>query len=69
MDTRGFDPSTRQDGRRTITWRPTDTGIAVIAASICTAVVGSRIVYGLYTLDLVYHPNLRWVYGLVRDWL
>lgn len=69
MDTRGFDPSARQEGRRTLTWRGSDTGIATLAASICASVVGSRIAYALYTLDLAYHPKLRWVYGLVRDWL
>lgn len=69
MDTRGFDPSAKRSGRQTITWTGLDTSIAVIASGTCLAIVGSRVVYGLYTLDLVYHPSLRQLYGLVRDWL
>ena len=69
MDTRGFDPTAKQMGRRTIHWQTSDTALALLAAGLCSAVVGSRVTYWLYTLDLAYHPRLRWVYGLVRDWL
>jgi energy-coupling factor transport system permease protein len=69
MDTRGFDPSARRDGRGKLTWRSTDTFIALTAATVCVCVVASRVAYVLYTLDLAYHPSLRWVYGLVRTWL
>ena len=69
MDVRGFDPSIARTGRGALAWRMSDTCIAVVAATACVAVISVRLTYLLYTLDVAYHPNLRWVYGLARDWL
>jgi hypothetical protein len=41
----------------------------LLASGIAFAALGARLVFVLYATDVVYFPELRSVYGFVRDWL
>ena len=69
MDMRGFDPSNNTRPRRALKWSALDSAVFVAASAACSALVAARVAYTLYTLDVAYHPSLRWVYTLVREWL
>jgi len=69
MHIRGFDPSTPRQSRRPLTWQGSDTVILLASGGLCSALVSAKILFGLYSLDIFYHPGLRGLYGWCRNWL
>jgi energy-coupling factor transporter transmembrane protein EcfT len=69
LDARGFSPTTPRAVRRPLHMRSEEIGGLLAFAALVLGVVSARVLYGLYVVDLYYHPTLRPLYGFVRSWL
>lgn len=69
LDARGFDPVAPRRLRRPLRFGALDGVVLVGAGALTAAAVFARLSFALYTSDTWYHPALRPVYALVRDWL
>jgi energy-coupling factor transport system permease protein len=69
LEARGFDPVGARRSRHPLRLRWPEVAIVVVASGITAAAVASRLVFVLYATDVAYFPELRSVYGFVRDWL
>ena len=69
LDARGFDPLAPRAVRRPLRMGGLDWLLLGLAGSLTLGLAGARLVYALYTADLLYLPALRGVYALVRSWL
>ena len=69
MDIRGFDASTARRSRRRLHWTPLNSAQVTAGFIITASAVSAKALYTLYTAGLAYHPELRGLYGWVRNWL
>jgi energy-coupling factor transport system permease protein len=69
LDARGFDPLAPRGVRRPLRAGPLDLALGLSAAALTLAVLGARLLYLLYTADLMYLPRARGLYAFVRAWL
>jgi len=69
LDARGYNPHQPRLGCAVEKWSVRDTVVVSLCSMVTLSVVTARCIYLLYTLDLVYHPGLHFVYGLVREWI
>lgn len=69
LDARGFDPLAPRAVRRPLVMGARDWAVLGAAAAVTGVVVALRVIFLLYTADLVYVPALRGVVALVRAWL
>lgn len=69
LDTRGFDPVAPRSLRRPLVWGSLDVGLLAVAGAVTVGLVGARVLWRLYTLEVLYVPALRPLYGWVRAWL
>ena len=69
LDSRGFDPKARRRLRHPLTFAWWERPLLGLAFGATLAVVGMRLLYVLYTSEVVYVQALRPVYGFVRAWL
>lgn len=69
LDSRGYDPEASRSATRRLrlaAWEWPVLGMAVVTTA---AVLCVRILFVLYTVELLYLPALRPLYGFVRRWL
>jgi len=69
LDARGYDPLQARTQHETIPQSSADKILLTTALLGTAALVCSRIMYLLYTADLVYHPGLQGLYAWVRAWV
>lgn len=69
LDARGFDARSPRAVRRPLVFAPWERGLLVVVGSGVAALVGARLLFALYTAELLYVPALRPLYGFVRAWL
>ncbi len=70
LDARGFDPSSAPRAvARPLRFARWELPILATALGLTTAVVGARVLFILYSSELLYVPALRPLYGFVRAWL
>ena len=69
LDSRGYDPELPRSATRPLrlaAWEWPVLGMAVVTTA---AVLCVRVLFVLYTVELLYLPGLRPLYGFVRRWL
>ena len=69
LEARGFDPTAPRRSRHPLRLGWGEGTLVLLASGIAFAALGARLVFVLYATDVVYFPELRSVYGFVRDWL
>lgn len=69
LDARGFDPLAPRAVRRPLVLAAWEPWALVLAFSLAFSLLGLRVLYLLYTGEVLYVPELRGLYGLVRLWL
>jgi len=69
LDVRGFDPMVPRSHRTPLVMRRRDWTVLVGGLSVCVLLVAVRVLYILYTSDVLYLSELRPLYGFVRNWL
>lgn len=69
LEARGFDPTARRRSRHPLRLGWGEATLVLVASAIGFAAVGARLVFVMYATDVAYFPELRGVYGFVRDWL
>jgi energy-coupling factor transport system permease protein len=69
LDARGFDPTSPRAVRNPLRFRAADVAVFGSAALGGLALVAARLLFVVYTSDLWHHPDLRPLYGFVRNWL
>lgn len=69
LDARGFDPTAPRAVRRPLRLRWSDGAVLSAAVTVTGALATARVLYLLYTSEVLYLPALRGVYGAVRGWL
>jgi energy-coupling factor transport system permease protein len=69
LDARGYDPHQPRHSHDEPSRSLVDGVILYFAAIATVGLVAARVTYLLYTIDLVYHPSLRGLYGWVRAWV
>jgi energy-coupling factor transport system permease protein len=69
LDSRGFDPETPRSATRPLRIARWEWPILAAAVVTTAGVLCVRILFVLYTVELLYLPSLRPLYGFVRRWL
>lgn len=69
LDARGFDPAGERGQYRPLHMKAGEKAALAGAAAVATVAVGMRLLYVLYTAELLYVPAWRGLYGFVRRWL
>lgn len=69
LDARGFDPAATRTLRRPLSMHPAEAVGLSIGAGIVLTAVALRVLYTLYTSEILYIPALRPLYGFVRTWM
>lgn len=69
LDSRGFDPVAPRAIARPLRLQRWEIPLIAAALAATAAVLAARILFALYTAELLYLPTLRPLYGFVRQWL
>jgi energy-coupling factor transporter transmembrane protein EcfT len=69
LEARGFDPTAPRRSRHPLVLGWGESTVVALASVAVAALVCCRILFALYAADVVYFPELRGVYGFVRDWM
>lgn len=69
LDARGFDAASPRPVRRPLRFARGEPALLVFAATATLSVVAARLLFLLYSAEVLYIPALRPVYGWVRAWL
>ncbi len=69
LDVRGFDPLISRTHYRPLRMSRGEGALLAFALSFAALLVALRLLYVLYTAELLYLPALRPLYGFVRGWL
>lgn len=69
LDSRGFAPDAPRAVRRPLAFAPWEPPLLLLAVAATVAVAAARLLFVLYSADLLYLPALRPLYGFVRAWL
>ena len=69
LDARGFDPSAPRAVRRPLTMARWEIALLCGVGLVVLATISARVLMLLYTSETLYFPELRELYGFVRDWL
>lgn len=69
LDARGFDPLVARTRYRPLRMGRGEAVLLGAAWLVAGVLVGMRVLYLLYTAELLYLPGLRPLYGFVRGWL
>jgi energy-coupling factor transporter transmembrane protein EcfT len=69
LETRGFDPTASRRSRNPLRLGWGEALLVLVASAVTAAAVTARLLFVLYATDVAYFPELRRVYGFVRDWL
>jgi energy-coupling factor transport system permease protein len=69
LEARGFDPTAPRRSRRPLAIGWGEGALVAFASVVVAVLVACRVLFALYAADVAYFPQLRGVYGFVRDWL
>lgn len=69
LEARGFDPTAPRRSRHPLVLGWGEATLVALASIVVATVVACRFLFVLYATDVAYFPELRSVYGFVRDWL
>ena len=69
LDARGFDPEAPRAVARPLRFKPWEFPLLAGALATTAFVAGVRILFILYTSEVLYIASLRPLYGFVRQWL
>ena len=69
LDVRGFDATTPRAIRRPLRMARWEPPLLLAATAAVLAALAARLLYVAYVTEVAYFPELRQVYGLVREWL
>jgi len=69
LDSRGYDPATPRSATRPLRLATWEWPLLGAALGTTCVVLSVRVLFVLYTVELLYIPSLRPLYGFVRRWL
>ena len=69
LDARGFDPTAPRTHRVPLKMARWEPGLLALALGLTLAATSARLLFVLYSADLLYVPALRPLYAFVRAWL
>lgn len=69
LDSRGFDPVAPRTERVALRLRPWELALGATALTLTAAASSARVLFVLYSAEVLYVPALRPLYGWVRAWL
>jgi len=69
LDSRGFDPVAPRTERLVLRLRPWEVALGAAALSLTVGATTARVLFVLYSAEVLYVPALRPLYGWVRAWL
>jgi energy-coupling factor transport system permease protein len=69
LDSRGFDPEAPRAVARSLRLKRWEPPLLVAAFGLTASVVAMRLLFVLYSSEMLYVPRLRPLYGFIRQWL
>lgn len=69
LDVRGFDATAPRAVARPLRMARWEPPLLAAAFAVVLAAVAARVLYAAYVAEIAWFPELRWLYGLVREWL